>query len=184
MTKAITRERLQRAALRLFAERGYDQTTVADIAAAAGVTSMTFFRYFGSKELVVLEDPYDPAIAAAVAGQPRDWPALERVRCGLLAAWEGIEDTEDTELRLRLSIGAAHAGLRARMRENNAATEAAIVAALTAQGVSRFEATVAAAAAIGALTAALLEWAAHPGCGSMGEAVRSALRLLGPGGTQ
>jgi AcrR family transcriptional regulator len=184
VTRATTRQRLQREALRLFAERGYDQTTVADIASAAEVTPMTFFRYFGSKELVVVEDPYDPAIAAAVAGQPRDQPALERVRCGLLAAWEGIEDSEDTDLRLRLTIGAGHAGLRARMRENNSATEAAIVTALTDQGVSRFEASVAAAAAIGALTAALLEWAAHPDEGSMGAAVRSALRLLGPGGQQ
>jgi hypothetical protein len=69
------------------------------------------------------------------------------------------------------------------MRENSAATEAAIVAALTAQGVSRFEATVAAPAAIGALTAALLDWAAHADSGSMGEAVRSALKLLGAGET-
>jgi hypothetical protein len=65
---------------------------------------MTFFRYFGSTELVVLEDPYHPAIAAAVAAQPTDRPALERVRCGLLTASNGIKDTEDTDLWLRLSI--------------------------------------------------------------------------------
>ena len=66
---ATTRARLQREALRLFADRGYDETTIADIAAAAGVTQMTFFRHFPAKELVVVDDPYDPAIAHSVAVQ-------------------------------------------------------------------------------------------------------------------
>ncbi len=76
---ATTRARLQREALRLFADRGYDETTIADIAAAAGVTQMTFFRHFPAKELVAVEDPYDPAIAQAVAAQPEDLPVVERV---------------------------------------------------------------------------------------------------------
>jgi len=176
---AATRARLQREALRLFAERGYDETTVADIAAAAGVTQMTFFRYFPAKELVVVGDPYDPAIAHSVAVQPDDLPVVERVRRGLLAAWEQLEDAdEEAEFRLRLRIGAGHRGLRARMRENNARTEAAIAAALTERGVAAFEAAVAAAAVIGALTAALLEWANDPDAGPMGDAVTAALALL------
>ena len=73
MSKAArTRERLQQVALHLFASRGYEQTTVADIAAAAGVTPMTFFRHFGDKEGVVLGDPYDPLIARLVAEHGRD----------------------------------------------------------------------------------------------------------------
>ena len=173
---ASTRARLQREALRLFADRGYDETTVADISAAAGVTQMTFFRYFPAKELVVVDDPYDPAIAQAVAAQPADLPVVERVRRGLLAAWEQLEDADDAEFRLRLRIGAGHRGLRARMRENNVRTEAAIAAALT--GVPAFDAVVAAAAVIGALTAALLEWANDPDAGPMGDAVTAALALL------
>ena len=107
---ATTRARLQREALRLFADRGYDETTVADIAAAAGVTQMTFFRYFPAKELVVVDDPYDPAIAHSVAAQATDLPVVERVRRGLLAAWEQLEDADDAEFRLRLRIGAGHRG--------------------------------------------------------------------------
>jgi AcrR family transcriptional regulator len=175
---ATTRERLQREALRLFADRGYDETTIADIAAAAGVTQMTFFRHFPAKELVVVDDPYDPAIAHAVAVQAADMPVVERVRRGLLAAWEQLEDAEEAELRLRLRIGARHHGLRARMRENNARTEAAIATALTESGVPAFEAAVASAAVIGALTAALLEWANDPDAGPMGDAVTAALALL------
>jgi AcrR family transcriptional regulator len=175
---ASTRARLQGEALRLFADRGYDETTVADIAAAAGVTQMTFFRHFPAKELVVVDDPYDPAIAQGVAAQPDDLPVVERVRRGLLAAWEQLEEADDAQFRLRLRIGACHRGLRARMRENSVQTEAAIAAALTERGVPTFEAAVAAAAVIGALTAALLEWANGPDAVPMGDAVTAALALL------
>ncbi|HEY6685292.1 MAG TPA: TetR/AcrR family transcriptional regulator [Propionibacteriaceae bacterium] len=179
MGKSVTtRARLQREALRLFADRGYDETTIADIAAAAGVTQMTFFRHFPAKELVVVDDPYDPAIAHVVATQPDDLPVVERVRRGLLAAWKQLEVTDDAEFRLRLRIGAGHRGLRARMRENSVRTEEAIAAALTERGVPAFEAVVAAAAVIGALTAALLEWANDPDAGPMGDAVTAALALL------
>ena len=175
---AATRARLQKEALRLFADRGYDETTIADIAAAAGVTQMTFFRHFPAKELVVVDDPYDPAIAHAVAVQPDDLPVVERVRRGLLAAWEQLEDADEAEFRLRLRIGAGHRGLRARMRENSVRTEAAIATALTERGVPAFEAAVAAAAVIGALTAALLEWANDPDAVPMDDAVTAALALL------
>jgi AcrR family transcriptional regulator len=175
---AATRARLQKEALRLFADRGYDETTIADIAAAAGVTQMTFFRHFPAKELVIVDDPYDPAMAQAVAAQSPDLPVVERVRRGLLAAWEQLEDADEAEFRLRLQIGAGHHGLRARMRENNVQTEAAIAAALAERGVPAFQAVVATAAVIGALTAALLEWANDPDAGPMGDAVTAALALL------
>ena len=182
MSKAErTREHLRATALQLFVERGYDQTTVADIAATAGVTPMTFFRHFASKERVVIDDPYDPAIAEAVRAQPRELPVFERVRHGMIAAWDQISTAEDAELRRRLAIGAVHPGLRARMRENNADTEAAIVDVLVADGVPRFEATVAAAAVLGALTAALLQWATGQGPTSLGAAVAGALSVLGAG---
>jgi hypothetical protein len=105
-------------------------------------------------------------------------PVVERVRRGLLAAWAQLEDADHAEFRLRLQIGAGHRGLRARMRENNQRTEDAIAAALTETGVPAFEAVVAAGAVIGALTAALLEWADDPDAGAMGDAVAAALALL------
>jgi hypothetical protein len=113
-----------------------------------------------------------------VAAQPDDLPVVERVRRGLLAAWEQLEDADDAQFRLRLRIGAGHRGLRARMRENSVRTEAAIAAALTERGVPAFQAVVAAAAVIGALTAALLEWANEPDAGPMGDTVTAALALL------
>ena len=68
----LTRERIETAAMRLFVEQGFEETTVAQIAEAAGVSEMTFFRYFTSKDAVVIDDPYDPVVAACIAERPRD----------------------------------------------------------------------------------------------------------------
>src|SRR5215217_8219895 len=68
--------RLREAAMELFAERGYEQTTVADIAERAGLTSRTFFRYFADKREVLFsskeafEQPLVDALEAAPAGAP------------------------------------------------------------------------------------------------------------------
>ncbi len=63
---------LVEAGLELFERQGYEATTVAQIARAAGVTEMTFFRYFPAKEHLLLDDPYDPVLTAAIAEQPRE----------------------------------------------------------------------------------------------------------------
>src|SRR6202165_753065 len=70
--KVKTRAAIQEHALRLFAERGYEATTVGDIADAAEVSPSTFFRYFPTKEDVVLYDALDPLLLAALEAQPLD----------------------------------------------------------------------------------------------------------------
>ena len=102
----------------LFLRDGYDATTVAAIARAAGVSHMTYFRHFPTKESVVLDDPYDPVIAERVAGQPAELPALERVRRGLAQSWADVPEPVDAEVRARIRLVAGHPGLRARMWEN------------------------------------------------------------------
>lgn len=174
-----TRERLQQVALDLFGQQGYEQTTVADIAATAGVTPMTFFRHFPSKESVIMDDPYDPMIARRVAEQDQSLPALERVRRGLAAAWADMSDVEDELAQVRLRVVARETSLRSKVRENNARTEDAIVAALSEQGMPRFVAAVASGAALGALTAALFAWAERDGADSLGQYIRGALDVLG-----
>ena len=81
--KTATRDRIRAAALRLFGEQGYDATTVEQIAAAAGVSHMTFFRYFPAKEDVALSDSYDPLIAALLEQTPASWPLIQRIRTAL-----------------------------------------------------------------------------------------------------
>jgi AcrR family transcriptional regulator len=59
-----TRARLVACALELFERQGFDQTTVTQIAQAAGITQMTVFRHFPTKDRRVVDDPYDPVMAA------------------------------------------------------------------------------------------------------------------------
>ena len=165
--KDRTRAVLQRCALELFLRDGYDATTVAAIARAAGVSHMTFFRHFPTKESVVLDDPYDPIIAERVAAQPAALPALERVRRGFAQAWADVPEPADAEVRARIRLVAGHPALRARMWENTQRTERAVVAA---------------AACLGALTAALLDWAGDDAGQSLSERITAALDQLRPDG--
>ncbi|MCK9795295.1 TetR/AcrR family transcriptional regulator [Isoptericola sp. 4D.3] len=171
-----TRARILDAALDLFEARGYDATTVTQVAEAAGVTEMTFFRHFPTKDAVLVSDPYDPLIADAVAAQPRELGAFQRVRRGMLAALRDITPTEDATAHRRVALVAANPRLRAAVVLATAATERAVVDRLVADGVPRLDATVAAAACLGACTAALL--ARTDAATSLADTVTRALEVL------
>ncbi|WP_166354139.1 TetR/AcrR family transcriptional regulator [Phytoactinopolyspora limicola] len=172
-----THTRLIEHALDLFEAQGFEQTTVAQIAAAAEVTEMTFFRHFSSKELVVLNDPYDPAIADGVAAQPADLPALVRAVRGVRRALNGLPEADVERVRRRVRIIAGSAALRASSAGVNAATEARIGDQLIADGAPALVARAAAAAVLAALTAALFEWARDERL-TLPAAIDGALRTL------
>ena len=67
--KLKTKEAIQREALRLFQEQGYDETTIEQIAEAVEISPSTFFNYFPTKEDVVIQDPYDPLFISSFLGQ-------------------------------------------------------------------------------------------------------------------
>lgn len=172
-----TRRRLLAAGLELFAERGYDATTVAQIAAAAGVTEMTFFRHFAGKEALVVDDPYDPLMAAHVAEQPAELPVLARVARGIRAAWRSVPAPAAAEVRVRLRIAAESPTLRAAMLRNTEQSVDAITTALTDTGAPRVAARVAAGAALAGITEALLAWARRDD-DDLDAAIRDALAVL------
>lgn len=173
-----TRRRLQENAIRLFSQRGFDNVTVEQVASAAGVSHMTFFRHYPTKESVVLDDPYDPVLGTLVAEQKPSLPALEKVRRALLAAWEEVEEPGDDMTRARIELAASHPSLRARVWENNQRTLDIVVASLMETGSSALEARVAAGAVLGALTAALFDWAEDERSGTLGQRIRSAMDVL------
>ncbi|MEA5455141.1 TetR/AcrR family transcriptional regulator [Sinomonas sp. JGH33] len=156
--RARTRERLQSVALGLFEAQGYDSTTVAQIAAAAEVTEMTFFRHFAAKERVVVDDPYDPLLGKAVAAQPREVPPLRRALAGFRAAVAALPD-DDELLRRKVRIASRTPSLRSAVLGSTQATEDVVVGALREGGASEPAARVAAAALLAGLGAALLAWA-------------------------
>jgi AcrR family transcriptional regulator len=97
--KARTRASLREHALRLFREQGYQATTVEQIAAAAEVSPSTFFRYFPTKEDVVLQDDMDIRLVEALARQPADLKPLAAVRAAMRQAWDSFTPEEWAQIR-------------------------------------------------------------------------------------
>src|SRR5277367_1048955 len=108
-------ERLRAAAVELFEERGYDRTTVGDIAARADLTERTFFRYFTDKREVLFSGSEDleKLIASGVASAPKTMSPLEVV-VEALAASSPMFETRRTHARKRQALIVANAELRER----------------------------------------------------------------------
>jgi AcrR family transcriptional regulator len=165
----------------LFVRQGFEATTVDQIAAAAGVSHMTFFRYFPTKESAVVEDPYDPLLADAVAAQSANLPAFERVRRGVRVAMAAAPPSVDLEAAARIALMAMTPALRARAWENTNETQRVIVESLVATGSDRDDAVAGAGACLGTLMAALLEWGIDQRRqASLGECVVAALDRIDP----
>ncbi len=97
--KARTRASLREHALRLFREQGYHETTVEQIAAAAEVSPSTFFRYFPTKEDVVLQDDMDTRMVEAFARQPPELSPIAAVRAAMQETWRSFTPVEWEQLR-------------------------------------------------------------------------------------
>src|SRR3984957_12045318 len=111
-----SRGRLQEAALALYSDRGFDQTTAAEIAARAGVTERTFFRHFADKREVLFggAEVLRGRIVSGVAGAPAEDTPLEAVARGLDAAATLLGEARRDLTAQRQAVIAANAGLRER----------------------------------------------------------------------
>jgi AcrR family transcriptional regulator len=160
--KAATRQSIQDHALRLFAEKGYDATTVEEIAAEAGVSHMTFFRYFPRKEAVVEYDEYDPLLEELIAERPPEEPPLTALHNAIRAGLEAIVATDRDALLQRTRLVLNNPVLRSRNVIAQDATRNLFARALARRaGLSEpdFASTVQASAALGAIGPAMMAWA-------------------------
>ncbi|PZU44128.1 MAG: TetR family transcriptional regulator [Microbacterium sp.] len=173
-----TRQHILETAFELFEAQGYDRTTTAQIATTAGVSEMTLFRHFASKDRLLLDDPYDPVIAQAVAAQPPELPALTRATAGVRAAWRTVPEPAEEAVRRRMRIAARTPGLTGAIRANTRATETAIARALTDTGADPTVAQIAAAATLAALMESLTAWAVADAPCPLDDAIRLALDVL------
>jgi AcrR family transcriptional regulator len=111
--KAQTRAAIQRQALRLFRKQGYDNTTVQQIAAAAEVSESTFFRYFPTKEAVVLWDDLDLEIVSRIRAQSASASPVGALRAALRETFGGLPAGRQRELRQRVELMLSVPPLRA-----------------------------------------------------------------------
>jgi AcrR family transcriptional regulator len=99
--RAKTHEAIQRHALQLFREQGYEKTTIEQIAEAAEVSPSTFFRYFPTKEDVLLYDATDPLIIAAFEAQPPELTPMQALRTAIRTVFTELSPNEQQDLRER-----------------------------------------------------------------------------------
>lgn len=102
---STSHRQLRLIALRMFAERGFDNTTIEQIAAAAGVSERTFFRYFATKASVLWTDFENEVelIRASLAGVPADVPMMDAIRGAVVAANHYHAD-DVPEMRMRMQL--------------------------------------------------------------------------------
>jgi AcrR family transcriptional regulator len=160
--KARTRAAIREHALRLFREQGYDNTTVEQIAEAAEVSPSTFFRYFPTKEDVVLQDDMDLLWMDVYRAQPADLSPIAAMRAAMSSALTSLGAAELAQLREAMDLAVAVPAVRARMLEELARTMRIIAEAVaehSGRPAADFEVQTLAGAVVGVAMAA---WFDHP----------------------
>jgi AcrR family transcriptional regulator len=153
------RGRLEQAAMELYLERGFDRTTVADIAEQAGLTERTFFRHFADKREVLFagQEVLHELIANAIAAEPDSATPMEAMGAALRAFAALVGQRRDFARQRQAVIG-AHAGLRERELIKLAALAVTSAEALRARGVTEPEASLAAETGIAVFKVAFACW--------------------------
>ena len=181
-----TAAQLEEVALRLFVERGFDATTVDDIAAAAEVSRRTFFRYFASKEDVLLADhPRNlAALRAALAARPPSEPILTALRQALMSMSGAYEENRE-RLLLRARVMRGTPSLQARslvlQRDWEQAVSEMVAEHLGVDARGDLRPVVVAATMLGAMRAAFGMWLEGGGEAHLPSLVAEALDLLDGG---
>ena len=171
--------RMRLAALQLYLDPGFEQTTVSDIAARAGVTERTFFRYFTDKREVLFDatGQMEHDVLAVLAGLPAGVPALEAAEEALAEGTAMLEERRPYA-RQRAAAIAANASLQERELLKLAQLGEAVTAALRERGAAHQEAAIAAETAVGAFKVAFAAWVADDAPGSLAERVRQVMGEL------
>jgi AcrR family transcriptional regulator len=155
------RERLTIAALELFTEQGYDETTVPQIAERAGLTKSTFFRHFPDKREVLFfgQDALIALFVEGITDAPASASALEAVAGGFEASAAGFPPERHAFAANRRAVIAANPELQEREARKRTVFVDAMTRALTARGVEDLEATLAAQLGGLAFSRAFARWA-------------------------
>ena len=111
--KLRTRALIQREALRLFLEKGFEATTIEEIAEAADIAPSTFFNYFPTKEDVVLQDDLDPVLLEAIHVEPAGLGPIAVLRNAIHHVFSQLTPEQNAIFRRRLALMASNPTLRA-----------------------------------------------------------------------
>jgi AcrR family transcriptional regulator len=173
------RGRLERAALELYLERGFEQTTVAEIARRAGLTERTFFRYFADKREVLFAGAgtLQDFLVGTLASAPDSAAPIDAVAAALEAAGALLQERREYA-RQRQAVIAAHAELQERELIKLASLAAAMAVVLRRRGVADPAASLAAEAGIAVFRIAFERWTSEPGQPDLPQVIRESLGEL------
>ena len=185
--KARTRAAIRQHALRLFRDQGYQATTVEQIAAAAEVSPSTFFRYFPTKEDVVLRDDLDTRMLEAFSRQPPGLAPIPAIRAAAKEALNSFTDEEMAQIRETTQLTLGVPEIRARAMDEFARTMD-VIAEAVAKRVDRDPADMAVRALAGAVVGVIMsvtmpwkDWSYQAHAGDMFNRIDGALALLEAG---
>ena len=155
-----SRGRLEQAALALYSERGFEQTTVAEIARRAGLTERTFFRHFPDKREVLFwgSDYLRELLVRTVASAPAATTPMAAIAAALEAAAATVFHESREHSRQRQAVITANPGLQERELSKLAALAAAMAGALRRRGVGNPTASLTAEAGIAVFKIAFERW--------------------------
>ena len=173
------RGRLEQAALELYVERGFEQTTVADIAERAGLTERTFFRHFADKREVLFAGAgaLQELLVSAVAGAPDSVAPIEAVAAALEAAGALLQERRDYS-RQRQAVITANPGLQERELIKLASLASALADALRQRGVADPAASLTAEAGIAVFKIAFERWVSEAGQPELPQLIRESFDEL------
>jgi AcrR family transcriptional regulator len=158
------RGRLERAALELYLERGFERTSVAEIAERAGLTERTFFRHYTDKREVLFagSSALQELLVGTVARAPEPATPMEAVAAALRAAAAVLQEGQE-HVRRRQAVIAANAELQERELIKLASLSAAVADALRQRGVDDASASLAAEAGVAVFKIAFQRWTEQAG---------------------
>jgi AcrR family transcriptional regulator len=179
--KIKTREAIRAATYALIKEQGYDATTIEQIADRAEVSPSTVFRYFPTKEDIVLTDEYDPLMAEELRNRPADEPWMESVRHVMRMALDASAEEDPEVIRMRTHLVVQVPAVRSRMYESMSQTGRLLRAAIAERSglaPDSLEVRVYAMSIIGGLMEVNLYWGEHDCEGDLRDLVNRALEVL------
>jgi AcrR family transcriptional regulator len=155
-------ERLHSAALELYATKGFEETTVAEIAQAAGLTERTFFRYFTDKREVLFggSERFQQSFLDGIDAAPAGGTPLEIVIAGVTSAARFFSDDRRASSRQRTTVIAANPQLQERELHKMSSLATAIAAALRGRGILEPAATLAAESGVTVFRMSFAQWIA------------------------
>ncbi|SEK26273.1 TetR family transcriptional regulator [Streptacidiphilus jiangxiensis] len=164
--KLKTRRAIRSAAFGLFRTQGYEATTVDQIAAAAEVSPSTFFRYFPTKEDLVISDDYDPLMESGLRARPVGEPLVTSVREAMIGPLRQILAAERDEVLLRMQLYRDVPAIRARAlveMQRNSAVMCELMAERTGLPATGLELRALVAAVMAVSSETVQFWAEHGG---------------------